>query len=226
RAGRHAAGDRGAAARGGECDSRAAGHRGEARRCRLRRSLRHHACGARGAHPQRSRALRQADQGHRPRGGLTIVRGSFVAGPVAAATRYDPSTSADRRIFMRKHSWMLTVCLVAGLSAAGPARAQTPSPDAIAAAHELIVTMRAADFSKTIMPALMQTLKPATVKDRPQVERDYDAIVPLLLEGMNARVNEVIEEIAAAVYARNFTANELREAVAFYRGPTGQKFVQ
>jgi hypothetical protein len=110
---------------------------------------------------------------------------------------------------MRKHSWMVTVCLVACLSAAGPARAQTPSPDAMAAAHELIVTMRAVDFFKTIMPTLMQGLKPAIVQNRPEVERDYDAIVPLMLESMNARVNEVIEQIAA-VYARNFTADELR----------------
>jgi uncharacterized protein len=156
---------------------------------------------------------------------LTIVRGWFVAGPVAAAVRYDPGTSADRRIFMPKHSWMLAVCLVVCLFAAGPARAQTPSPDAMAAAHELIVTMRAADFFKTIMPALMQSFKPAIVQNRPQVERDYDAIVPLMLESMNARLNELNEQIAA-VYARNFTADELREAVAFYRGPTGQKIVQ
>jgi hypothetical protein len=127
--------------------------------------------------------------------------------------------------FMRKHPWMPTVCLMVCLFAASPARAQTPSPDAMAAARELIVTMRAAEFFKTIMPALMQTLKPAIVQNQPQVERDYDAIVPLLLEGMNARLNEVMDQIAA-VYARNFTADELREAVAFYRGPTGQKFVQ
>ena len=126
---------------------------------------------------------------------------------------------------MRKHSWMLTVCLVVCLSAAGPARAQAPSPDAMAAARELIVTMRAADFFKNVVPALMQSFKPAIVQNRPQVERDYDAIMPLLQEGMNARLNELSEEIAA-VYARNFTADELREAVAFYRGPTGQKIVQ
>ena len=85
--------------------------------------------------------------------------------------------------------------------------------------------MRAVDLFKTIMPAMMQSLKPAIVQNRPQVERDYEVIVPLLLEGMNERLNEVIEQIAA-VYARNFTADELREAVAFYRGPTGQKIVQ
>jgi hypothetical protein len=116
----------------------------------------------------------------------------------------------------------LAVCL---LFAALPARAQAPSPEAMAAAHDLIVTMRAADYFKAIMPAIMQNMKPAIVQNRPEVERDYDAVMPLLLGGMNARVNEIIDQIAA-IYARNFTAEELREVTAFYRGPTGQKFVQ
>src|SRR6516162_4567328 len=108
-------------------------------------------------------------------------------------------------------------------------RRSRPRANAFARRHgrspRAIVTMRAVDLFKTIMPAMMQSLKPAIVQNRPQVERDYEVIVPLLLEGMNERLNEVIEQIAA-VYARNFTADELREAVAFYRGPTGQKIVQ
>jgi hypothetical protein len=95
----------------------------------------------------------------------------------------------------------------------------------MAAARELIATMRAADYFKTIMPAIMHNLKPAIVQNRPQVERDYDALVPLMLESMEARLNEMIDQVAA-LYARTFTAEELREVVAFYRGPTGQKFVQ
>jgi uncharacterized protein len=126
---------------------------------------------------------------------------------------------------MRNHLWRLAVCLTICLFAAGSARSQTPSSDAIAAARELMVTLHAVDFINATMPAVMQTMKPAIVQNQPQVERDYDAIVPLLLESMNARMNEVIEQIVA-VYARNFTADELREAVAFYRGPTGQKIVQ
>jgi uncharacterized protein len=136
---------------------------------------------------------------------------------------------AARRAVMRKasckRSWIRTACLTICLLAAGPAGAQSPSPEAMAAARELIVTMRAADYFKTLMPAIMQQLKPAIVQNRPQVERDYDAIVPLLLDSMNARVNEIIDQIAA-LYARNFSVEELREVVAFYRGPTGQKFVQ
>jgi hypothetical protein len=117
---------------------------------------------------------------------------------------------------------MRAVCVAICLLATGPAGAQSPSPDTLAAARELIVTMRAADYFKTIMPAIVQQ---AIVQNRPQVERDYDAIMPLMLDSMNARVSEIIEQVAA-LYARNFTAAELNEVVAFYRGPTGQKFIQ
>jgi hypothetical protein len=126
---------------------------------------------------------------------------------------------------MRKPAWILVIWLTVCLSVAEPARSQTPSPDAVAAARELIETMHAVDFFKSIVPAMMQGLKPAIVQNRPQVERDFDAIAPLLLEGFNARMNELVEQIAV-LYARNFTADELREVVAFYRRPTGQKFVQ
>jgi uncharacterized protein len=91
--------------------------------------------------------------------------------------------------------------------------------------RELIVTMHAVDYFKATMPVLMQAMKPAIAQNRPEVERDYDAMVPLLLESMNTRMNDLIEQVAV-LCARNFTADELREAVAFYRGPTGQKIVQ
>ena len=116
-----------------------------------------------------------------------------------------------------ERSWMRAVCVTICLLAAGSAGAQSPSPETLAAARELIVTMRAADYFKTIMPTIVQ--------NRPQVERDYDAIMPLMLDSMNARVSEIIDQVAA-LYARNFTAAELNEVVAFYRGPTGQKFIQ
>jgi hypothetical protein len=41
---------------------------------------------------------------------------------------------------------------------------------------------------------------------------------------MKARVAELVAPIAG-VYARNFTISEMREAAAFYRPPTGQKFL-
>ena len=126
---------------------------------------------------------------------------------------------------MRRHSWMLIACLATGLLAALPARAQSPSPDAIAAAQELMTAMKATDQIKAILPLVMQSLKPAIVQGRPEVERDFDDISRRLLEAFNARVNEVIA-LGATIYARNFTVDELRELTAFYRSPLGQKVQQ
>jgi uncharacterized protein len=126
---------------------------------------------------------------------------------------------------MRKHSWTAVGCLALCLLAAAPARSQSPDPDAVAAARELLTTMKFSDQFKAILPVVLQNLKPAIVQNRPEVERDYDAIVPLILQGMTARLNE-LGEATAAVYAVNFTAGELRDITAFYRTPTGQRFLQ
>jgi uncharacterized protein len=117
----------------------------------------------------------------------------------------------------------LAACLVLTLAAAGPAAAQ--SPDAVAAAKELMGVMHATDNVKTIIPQLMQALKPAMVQGRPEVARDFDALMPMMIQAMTSRVDEMLDKIAG-VYARKFTPEEMREMIAFYRAPVGQKVVQ
>lgn len=124
---------------------------------------------------------------------------------------------------MRKRSW--TLYLTVFLLAATPALSQAPPPDATAAARELLATMRFSDQFKAIMPVIIQNLKPAIVQNRPEVERDFDTLMPTLLESMTARLDE-LSDLTASVYARNFTAEELRDVTAFYRTPTGEKFLQ
>ena len=106
-----------------------------------------------------------------------------------------------------------------------PAAAQTAAPDATAAANELVEAMRATDQLKVLMPMLMQQLKPAITQGRPEVERDYDAMVPQMLAAADARMGEFTGAIAV-IYASHFTVDELRQLTAFYRGPVGQKFLQ
>jgi hypothetical protein len=125
---------------------------------------------------------------------------------------------------MRRCTALNSIVLAVVLMCGGPAVAQAPPPEAMAVARELVVAMHAADQLKTILPILMQQLKPAIVQGRPDVERDYDVIVPQLLEGITVRSNEFVE-LVATVYARNFTPDELRQVIAFYRAPTGQKLL-
>ncbi len=115
--------------------------------------------------------------------------------------------------------------LAAVLICGAPAAAQSPSPEALAAAKELVVTMRAGDQLKLLMPIIMQQLKPAIVQGRPEVERDFDTSLPHLLDGVNAHSDEFAAAVAE-IYARNFTADELRQVTTFYRGPVGQKFLE
>jgi hypothetical protein len=117
---------------------------------------------------------------------------------------------------------------IAGLAVAtllliAPAHAQSTNADA--AARELVDTMKLPDQFKAVLPTIIQHMKPAIVQNRPDVARDFDAMMPIVQEKMGAHLGE-LSSAMAAIYANNFTADELRELTAFYKSPTGQKFLQ
>lgn len=117
-------------------------------------------------------------------------------------------------------------CLIAAvlLFSVCTASAQTATPDATAAARSLVATMKIGDQFKALLPVILQGLKPALVQNRPEVERDFDAMMPMMLEAFTPYYSSIVEGIVS-VYAGNFTAQELRDIEAFYRQPTGQKLL-
>ena len=136
---------------------------------------------------------------------------------------------------MSRHSMcaaFISLALAAGLfggqvrgQVGGQVAAQPATNDALSAARELIAVMRATDQLKQMLPTIMQALKPAIAQGRPQVEEALDALMPVLLDGMSSRVGEFTDQMAS-VYAHNFTPDEMRQMVVFYRGPVGQKFLE
>jgi hypothetical protein len=112
--------------------------------------------------------------------------------------------------------------LLVSISAAS---AQTPSPDAMTAARSLVTTMKLADQYKALLPAILLTLKPALTQDRPEIERDYEAMTPMIVDAFTPYYNAMVDSVAK-VYANNFTVGELREIEAFYRQPVGQKLLE
>ncbi len=112
-----------------------------------------------------------------------------------------------------------------GLLSIGASQAQTPSPDAMTAARALVTTMKVSDQYKALLPAILLALRPAVVQDRPEIERDFDAMMPMLADAFAPYYSAMVDDIAA-VYANNFTAGELREIEAFYRQPIGQKLLE
>jgi hypothetical protein len=105
------------------------------------------------------------------------------------------------------------------------APAQTPSPDAMTAARSLVTTMKLSDQYRALLPGILLGLRPALTQDRPEIERDFDAMIPTIVEAFAPYYNRMVDNLAT-VYANNFTAGELREIEAFYRQPVGQKLLQ
>jgi uncharacterized protein len=118
---------------------------------------------------------------------------------------------------------LIVACLL--LLSAPATWAQTPTPDAMAAARSLVNTMKLADQYKALLPAILLSLKPALTQDRPEIEQDYDAMMPMIAEAFTPYYTSMVDGIAT-VYATNFTAAELREIEAFYRQPVGQKMLE
>lgn len=115
--------------------------------------------------------------------------------------------------------------LAAVLLLTAPARAQSPSPESTAAAKELIDTINLANQFKNLAPVIMKNLKPAIVQGRSDIDRDYDAMMPVVLEAMQARIGELTDALAI-IYSSIFSAEELHTVTAFYKTPAGQKFLQ
>jgi hypothetical protein len=123
----------------------------------------------------------------------------------------------------------VSVIALSLLCGGGTARSQDANPKTLAAARALVTTARLADNFKKIVPVmiqqLMQTLKPAIVQGRPEVDRDYDAMVPQMVNGMLAKSDLFIEGIAR-IYAKHFTVDELGQLTAFFRSPAGAKYIE
>jgi uncharacterized protein len=126
---------------------------------------------------------------------------------------------------MAKNGWLVVCLLAASLSVPGKALSQTAPPDAVAAAKELMVASKMADQVNTMLPVIMQQLKPLIVKGNPLVERDFDALMPVVMAAMNTHL-EAFLNAGAQIYARHFTADEIRQVTNFYRTPVGEKFLR
>lgn len=105
------------------------------------------------------------------------------------------------------------------------ASAQTPSPEAMGAARKLVVTLKIADQYRALLPQLLLKLRPVVAQDRPEIERDYDALTVPGAEIYTPALASITDQIAA-LYAQSFTVDELRQIEAFYAGPAGRKYLE
>jgi hypothetical protein len=125
--------------------------------------------------------------------------------------------------------------LALGLALAGlPAQAQQPqqppvqpkpvSPAAMSAAREIITMKKANEMYASAVPTLVQQAKGAFIQNNLNYQKDLNEVAVIVSQSLAGREQEIGEGMAK-VYANEFTEQELKDLVTFYKTPLGQKLL-
>lgn len=115
--------------------------------------------------------------------------------------------------------------VLAGMAA--PASAQqppAPTPAAIAVAKELITLKGAANMFNPIVSGVIMQVRGQLMQTNVSIAKDLDEVALKLAGELNPRVVEIFDN-AARLYAARFTEQELKDVLAFYKTPAGQKVI-
>src|SRR5438876_8282094 len=135
---------------------------------------------------------------------------------------------------MKRLSRVLSVaCLALGLAAVGlPAAAQQPaprplkpaSPAAMAAATEILAMKNASAMYASAVPNIVQQTKDQLMQSNLNYQKDLNEVAVIVAQKLAGREKEIGEGMAT-VYANEFSEQELKDLVTFYKSQLGQKLL-
>jgi hypothetical protein len=108
-----------------------------------------------------------------------------------------------------------------------PAQAQQAKPPSAAAvgyAKEILTMKNVANMYTNIVPSVIQKTKETILQSNLNYQKDLDEVAVMVAKSMAGRDKEIGEEWAK-IYASDFTEQELKDLVTFYRSPLGQKLI-
>jgi uncharacterized protein len=127
---------------------------------------------------------------------------------------------------MYKKAFSLVV-LIAALFCAGlspfRAQAQQPAPAAIALARELIIAKGATAMTRPLVLNVIENAKNSFVPTNPNLMRELNDVATVLHKELDAKGSDELMDQMARAYASRFTEQELKDLLAFYKTPLGQK---
>lgn len=105
------------------------------------------------------------------------------------------------------------------------ARAQpAPSPGALAAAKELVRLKGAAAIFDPLIPGVIEAVKSQFLPTNSQLVGPLNEVAADLRKEYEPKRAEIVDQVAK-IYAENFTEQELKGIVAFYKTPIGKKML-
>ncbi|MGT2439270.1 DUF2059 domain-containing protein [Bradyrhizobium betae] len=107
--------------------------------------------------------------------------------------------------------------------AAAPAQPKS-TPAAIAAAKEILQIKNANAMYAGAVPGLVEKTKIALTQQNLNYQKDLNEVAPIVAQQLAGRQNEIGQGMAE-IYASEFTEQELKDLVTFYKSPLGQKLI-
>ena len=109
---------------------------------------------------------------------------------------------------------------------AAPATTQLKpgSPGAIAAAKEILAMKNAGAMYANAVPNLVEQTKNVLLQSNLNYQKDLNEVAVIVAKNLAGREKEIGEGMAQ-VYANEFTEQELKDLVTFYKTPLGQKLL-
>ena len=98
------------------------------------------------------------------------------------------------------------------------------SPAAIAAAKEILAMKNASAMYASAVPNIVQQTKEALLQQNLNYQKDLNEVAVLVAQKLAGREKEIGDGMAN-VYANEFTEQELKDLVTFYKSPLGQKLL-
>jgi hypothetical protein len=104
------------------------------------------------------------------------------------------------------------------------AHAQQPTPAALASAKELISITGATTLFSPLIAGVVEQAKILYLQQNPALSKDLNDIATQMRTDLQPRFSELTDEVARQ-YAVNFTEQELKDILAFYKTTAGKKLL-
>jgi uncharacterized protein len=105
-----------------------------------------------------------------------------------------------------------------------PVPLKPASPAAIAAAKEILTMKRANTMYASAVPNIVQQTKDTLLQQNLNYQKDLNEVALIVAQSLAGREQEIGEGMAK-IYANDFTEQELKDLLAFYKTPLGQKLL-
>ena len=105
-------------------------------------------------------------------------------------------------------------------------QAQKIDPERLALAQKLIETTGANKLATQVMHMMAPQMTQMLVRVRPDKKKEIVSIMREVMKELSAPANmrQLTDQIAR-IYAEEFTAEEMRQILAFYKTPVGKKLI-